>query len=121
MTLFYLRKLAPSVELLAETGPTPLPPERQRLLPLLRRIAAALPAGADLTVECITHRFTPGSKEVLQRLNDYQPVDPSEYYMALTPSFDAPEGPHGWLSTAVFIGKADRREKRSVFTYWMVL
>ena len=25
----------------------------------------ALPAGADLTVECITHRFTPGSKETL--------------------------------------------------------
>jgi len=30
--------LEASVELLAETGPTPLPPERQRLLPLLRRI-----------------------------------------------------------------------------------
>ena len=30
--------LEASVELLAETGPTPLPPERQRLLPLLRRV-----------------------------------------------------------------------------------
>ncbi|SNS61107.1 spore photoproduct lyase [Geodermatophilus pulveris] len=32
---------------------------------LLDAAAAALPAGADLTVECITHRFTPGSKETL--------------------------------------------------------
>lgn len=35
-------QLEASVELLAETGPTPLPPERQRLLPLLRRVAEDL-------------------------------------------------------------------------------
>ena len=32
---------------------------------LLAAAAAALPPGADLTVELITHRFTPGSREVL--------------------------------------------------------
>ena len=32
---------------------------------LLARAAAELPEDADLTVELITHRFTPGSKEVL--------------------------------------------------------
>jgi spore photoproduct lyase len=32
---------------------------------LLDDVAAALPAGTDLTVECITHRFTPGSKATL--------------------------------------------------------
>ncbi len=32
---------------------------------LLNGAAAALPEGADLTVELITHRFTPGSREVL--------------------------------------------------------
>ncbi|MGY1615980.1 SPL family radical SAM protein [Geodermatophilus sp. SYSU D00691] len=32
---------------------------------LLDAVAAALPAGADLTVECITHRFTLGSKATL--------------------------------------------------------
>ncbi|WP_222194763.1 SPL family radical SAM protein [Modestobacter italicus] len=32
---------------------------------LLDDVAAALPAATDLTVECITHRFTPGSKETL--------------------------------------------------------
>ncbi|WP_409330317.1 SPL family radical SAM protein [Trujillonella humicola] len=32
---------------------------------LLDAVAEVLPAGADLTVECITHRFTPGSKATL--------------------------------------------------------
>ncbi len=32
---------------------------------LLEEVAAAVPPGADLTVECITHRFTPGSKATL--------------------------------------------------------
>ncbi|WP_369135827.1 radical SAM protein [Modestobacter sp. I12A-02662] len=32
---------------------------------LLDDVAAVLPADADVTVECITHRFTPGSKETL--------------------------------------------------------
>ena len=32
---------------------------------LLDGIAAVLPPGTDLTVECITHRFTPGSKATL--------------------------------------------------------
>jgi cytoplasmic iron level regulating protein YaaA (DUF328/UPF0246 family) len=32
---------------------------------LLDGIATAVPAGTDLTVECITHRFTPGSKATL--------------------------------------------------------
>ena len=32
---------------------------------LFRDAAAALPPGADVTAELITHRFTPGSKEVL--------------------------------------------------------
>ena len=32
---------------------------------LLDDVAAAVPAGTDLTVECITHRFTPNSKATL--------------------------------------------------------
>jgi spore photoproduct lyase len=32
---------------------------------LLDAVAAAVPAGTDLTVECITHRFTPNSKATL--------------------------------------------------------
>lgn len=62
-----------------------------------------------------------GDEEVLDRLQNYQPVDPDEYYMRLTPSFDAPEGPHAWLTRTVFLGRANRQKDHSVFTYWAVL
>ncbi|MCW2395924.1 MULTISPECIES: DUF3237 family protein [unclassified Sphingobium] len=62
-----------------------------------------------------------GSKEVLERMRKYEPVDPSEYYMGLTPRFDAPVGPHDWLSRTIFVGKADRRESQSIFTYWAMV
>lgn len=62
-----------------------------------------------------------GAPEVLEHLRNYEPVDPSEYYMCVTPSFDAPEGPHGWLSNTVFLGKANRQKDQSIFTYWAVL
>lgn len=62
-----------------------------------------------------------GPKEVLDRLHNYEPVDPSEYYMRCTPYFDAPEGPLGWLTRTVFIGTANRQKGHSVFTYWAVL
>ncbi|MEV8379253.1 spore photoproduct lyase family protein [Kribbella sp. NPDC056861] len=39
---------------------------REQYTALLAAAAAALPADTDLTVECITHRFTPGSKDVLE-------------------------------------------------------
>jgi spore photoproduct lyase len=43
----------------------PVPGWREEYGALLDAVAAALPAGTDLTVECITHRFTPGSKQTL--------------------------------------------------------
>lgn len=45
---------------------------------LLDRAAAALPAGADLTVECITHRFTPGSKATLREWYPNSPLEMDE-------------------------------------------
>jgi hypothetical protein len=61
-----------------------------------------------------------GARHVLDRLQNYQPVDPGEYYASVSPTFDAPDGPHGWLCRTMFIGKVDRRNDRAVFTYWSV-
>ncbi|GAB2779617.1 spore photoproduct lyase [Hymenobacter luteus] len=43
----------------------PLPGWQDEYRHLLDRLAATLDFPCDLTAECITHRFTPGSKEVL--------------------------------------------------------
>ncbi|GHD00991.1 DUF3237 family protein [Novosphingobium pokkalii] len=60
-------------------------------------------------------------KAVLDRMQRYEHVDPSEYYMGLTPRFEAPEGPHEWLSQTIFVGKADRDKTHSIFTYWAMV
>ena len=72
-------------------------------------------------IELRNRGFRHGPPAVLQALVDGQDQDPSTYYMRLAPSFDAPAGPHQWLSRTVFIGAADRRQDHSVFRYWAVL
>lgn len=43
------------------------------------------------------------SPEVLKRLRARDPVTPDEYYMRGAPVFDAPAGPHRWLSERLFV------------------
>ena len=62
-----------------------------------------------------------GPPEVIDRIMAKEPVDPSEYYMRLAPVFEAPVGPHDWLTRTVFIGTGNRRPDHSVFRYWAVL
>ena len=44
----------------------PVPGWQEHYTALLDQLATALDFPCDLTVECITHRFTPGSRDVLQ-------------------------------------------------------
>ena len=43
--------------------------------------------------------------------------------MRLTPTFDAPEGPHGWMNRTLFVGHGARYvgPDHTVFTYYEVL
>lgn len=43
------------------------------------------------------------SPAVMQRLRAKEPVSPAEYYMRAAPVFDAPDGPHRWLSERLFV------------------
>lgn len=56
----------------------PLPGWQQQYRTLLDRLAAALDFPCDLTLECITHRFTPGSREVLLQWYPNTTLDLSE-------------------------------------------
>jgi hypothetical protein len=62
-----------------------------------------------------------GPAQVIERIMARETVDPSEYYMRLAPVFEAPAGPHEWLTRTVFIGTGDRRADHSIFRYWAVL
>jgi hypothetical protein len=51
----------------------------------------------------------------------FEPVDHREYYMRVAPTFEAPVGPHDWLTRTVFVGSADRYLDHSIFRYFAVL
>lgn len=77
---------------------------------------------ADRTLIVIKNRgFRHAPPEVLRRMEALEPVDPKDYYMRVAPTFEAPVGPHQWLSQTLFVGSADRRADHSIFRYFAVM
>lgn len=46
--------------------------------------------------------------EIIQRLTRGDPVDPSEYYMRITPVFETGAAQYGWLNRLVAVGVGQR-------------
>lgn len=61
------------------------------------------------------------SAEVMERLRRNEPVPSHEYYMRVTPKFDAPQGPHEWLTQHVFVGTAEKVPHGNRIHYFVVL
>ena len=55
------------------------------------------------------------------RMEALEPVEPSEYYMRIAPSFETPIGKHDWLTRTIIVGSAERRSDHSIFDYYAVL
>jgi Protein of unknown function (DUF3237) len=47
-------------------------------------------------------------------------VDPSEYYLRSTPSFEVAAGKHDWLMRHVFVGMGERRTDGNFVRYFVV-
>ncbi|MBO9669131.1 MAG: DUF3237 family protein [Sphingobium sp.] len=56
-----------------------------------------------------------------EKIRRNEPVSADDYYMRVTPRFDAPEGPHAWLSQHVFVGVAEKIPQANRIHYFMVL
>jgi len=62
-----------------------------------------------------------GSDEVMAKMARNEPVRADEYYMRVSPKFDAPAGPHEWLSKHVFVGVAEKIPGANRIHYFVVL
>jgi hypothetical protein len=62
-----------------------------------------------------------GSEEAMARMARQEPVGNDEYYMRCTPRFDAPAGPHEWLTKHVFVGVAEKIPGANRIHYFVVL
>jgi hypothetical protein len=65
--------------------------------------------------------FRHAPPETAKRMEALEPVEPSEYYMRVTPSFETPVGKHDWLMRTIIVGSAQRMADHSIFDYYAVL
>lgn len=61
-----------------------------------------------------------GEESVMARMRRNEPVEPHEYYMRVSPKFDAPAGPHEWLSQHVFVGTAEKVPNGNRIHYFVI-
>jgi hypothetical protein len=59
--------------------------------------------------------------DVAARQEALEPVEPTEYYMRIAPTFETPIGKHDWLTRTIIVGSAERRSDHSIFDYYAVL
>jgi len=76
--------------------------------------------GAIIYLENRGYRWA-RSEEIAQKMRSNEPVGFNDYYMRVTPRFDAPAGPHEWLSRHVFVGVAEKIPNANRIHYFVVL
>jgi len=62
-----------------------------------------------------------GSKDVIERLNKGEAVDPSLYYFRINPLFETADERYGWLNNVVAIGAGERLPAGPRYTVYEVL
>jgi hypothetical protein len=63
----------------------------------------------------------PRSAEIGERMSRNEAVDHGDYYMRVSPKFDAPAGPHEWMSRHVFVGVAEKIPGANRIHYFVIL
>lgn len=83
--------------------------------------ATYLLEASDGTPILIKNRgYRHGPESVMSALRARKEVDPSSYYMRLSPTFEVAEGPHDWLTRHVIVGTGYRENKLVVFRYFVL-
>ncbi len=76
--------------------------------------------GAIIYMENRGYRWA-RSPEVAEKMTRNEPVGWDDYYMRVTPKFDAPAGRHAWLSQHVFVGVAEKIPGANRIHYFVLL
>ena len=76
--------------------------------------------GAIIYLENRGYRWAK-SDEVAARMTANEHVGVGDYYMRVSPKFDAPAGRHEWMSKHVFVGVAEKLPGANRIHYFVVL
>lgn len=85
---------------------------------LVARYAIRASDGAVITV--VNRALRAGLDAVMGRLAAGEMVDPALYYFRGAPSFEAPAGPHRWLSESIFVCSALRAPRAVLLDFYRV-
>lgn len=62
-----------------------------------------------------------GPKDVIDRVNKGEPVDPSSYYFRAAPVFETSSKKYGWLNRALFVATGRREATGPIYDVFEVL
>jgi len=65
--------------------------------------------------------FRHGPAEVMKRMAQGEPVDPSEYYVRAAPILEAPSGRYGWMNSSLFVSSGVRQPDAVALRFYRVL
>ena len=85
---------------------------------LVARYAMRVSDGTVITV--VNRALRHGPAAVMARLAAGEAVDPALYYFRGAPSFEAPSGPHRWLSESLFVCSGARAPRAVVIDFYRV-
>jgi hypothetical protein len=76
--------------------------------------------GAIIYLQNVGYRWAKND-EIAKKMSSNEDVGFDDYYMRVTPRFDAPAGPHEWMSRHVFVGVAEKVPGANRIHYFVVL
>jgi hypothetical protein len=71
-------------------------------------------------IQVFNRGYAHAPPDVQARINRGEPVDPTENYFRLAPTFETELGPHDWLTRSVFVGYGEKHADHSVFDFFVV-
>jgi hypothetical protein len=76
--------------------------------------------GAIIYMQNVGYRWAKDDA-IAAKMRANEDVSFDDYYMRVTPRFDAPAGPHEWMSRHVFVGVAEKVPGANRIHYFVVL
>lgn len=71
-------------------------------------------------IQVFNRGYAHAPADVQARIEQGLPVDPVANYFRLSPVFEAPPGPHDWLTRTVFVGTGEKHADHSIFDFYAV-
>jgi hypothetical protein len=62
-----------------------------------------------------------GPRDIIERIEKGEVVEPGSYYFRINPLFEAPDGKYGWINRMIAVGVGHRRADGPVYSVFEVL